>query len=221
MEIDEARVQARVFIIGGLPVCGAIVSGFVVLGASSLLGGPPLERLDWIGGAVFVGFAALGLAVSLRASLRVWRQGRSDADDAPLLARVSPLLVVVGLVAGVFIGRAIQRSAEGSLEQSVGFFWCEEPALLGFADAAQCETEGLRCLHETWRGDVEGEGAADELERSLTARRATLVSARDFDAQALGAVDRLLTELKLNESSPRRSAARRAGLGCLAARARR
>lgn len=215
MNEEEARVGARVLVLGGLPVCGAIVTAFALLAFRALTGGPPLEDRDWIAGAIFVVLAALGLLISLRAAWRVWKRGRTTQDEAPLLARVSPLLVIGGLVGGVFVGRAIERSAERSLERAVADSWCEEPALLGFRDVESCSAAGTPCLHEGWVSAGKWQAQAEQLVESLTRRRAALMAAPEYDDHAVRKLDRLLGQLAVREGAVNRSAARRAGVACL------
>ncbi|MDP1921981.1 MAG: hypothetical protein Q8L14_37415 [Myxococcales bacterium] len=215
MNQQEARLGARVLVLGGLPVCGAIVTSFMMFAFRALTGGPPLEDRDWVAGFIFVFFAALGLLISSRAAWRVWKGGSSVGEEAPLLARISPLLVVGGLVAGVFIGRAIERSAEGSLERGVAFFWCEDPTMLGFSDVAACVAAGTPCLHEGWVSAEKWQGKADELVEALKARRAAAMAAPEYDDQLVRKLDGMLGELAVREGSVNRSAARRAGVACL------
>lgn len=219
MNETEARLGSRLLVLGGLPVCGAIVTAFTSFGFRALTGGPPLEDRDWGAGAIFMTLSALGLLISLRAARRVWVKGASGTDEAPLLARVSPLLVVGGLVGGVFVGRAIEHSAEGSLENAVGYFWCGDPALLGFPDAESCVAAGTACLHEGWVSAEKWQPKADQLVESLKAQRARLMAAPEYDSQAVGNVDRLLGELAVRDGTEKRSAARRAGVACLLAAA--
>jgi hypothetical protein len=219
MNEQEARLGARLLVLGGLPVCGAIVTAFSLFAFRALTGGPPLEDRDWVAGAIFVTFAVIGLAISIRAALRVWRSGTAATDEAPLLARISPVLVVAGLVGGVFIGKAIERSAESSLERAVGYSWCEAPALLGFADVDACVAAGTPCLHEGWVDAGKWQTKADALVESLTVKRAGLMAAAEYDDQSVRRLDGLLRELTVRDGTEKRSAARRAGVACLAAAA--
>jgi hypothetical protein len=213
MNQSEARRNARALVIGGLPVCGALVTAFTMFAFRALTGGPPLEDRDWVGGFIFVFFAAVGLLVSSRAAWRVWSGGSSAGDE--FLARISPVLIVAGLVAGVFIGRAIERSAEGSLERAVSESWCEDPTQLGFSDVAACVAAGTPCLHEGWVSAEKWQAKADALVESLRARRAAAMAAPEYDDQAVRKLDRMLGELAVREGSVNRSAARRAGVACL------
>lgn len=215
MNQQQARFNARILVLGGLPACGAIVTAFTMFAFRALTGGPPLEDRDWVAGFIFVFFAALGLLISSRAAWRVWKGGSSAGDEAPLLARISPLLVVGGLVAGIFIGRAIERSAESSLERAVAESWCDEPALLGFPNAEACIAAGTPCLHEGWGSAEKWQGKADALVESLKVRRAALMAAAEYDEQAVRKLDGLLGELAVREGAVNRSAARRAGVACL------
>lgn len=215
MNEQEARLSARVLVLGGLPACGAIVTAFTMFAFRALTGGPPLEDRDWVAGFIFVFFAALGLVISSRAAWRVWKGGSTVGEEAPLLARISPLLVVGGLVAGVFIGRAIERSAEDSLERAVAESWCEDPTLLGFPDVEACVAAGTPCLHEGWGSAGKWQEKADALVESLKARRAALMAAAEYDDQAVRKLDRMLGELAVREGAVNRSAARRAGVACL------
>lgn len=219
MNETEAKITSRVLVFGGLPVCGALVTAFTWLAIRALTGGPPLETMDWIAGAIFVGLSALGLLVALRASRRIWQRGTTVTDKAPLLARISPVLVVVGLVAGVPVGHAIQTSSETSLENGIGYFWCGEPALLGFADVEACKAAGVPCLREGWVNAAPWQAKADELAKALEARRAALMAAPEYDSHAVGEVDTLLRELAVRSGTEKRSAARRAGVACLSAAA--
>ncbi|MDP3500694.1 MAG: hypothetical protein Q8S33_10190 [Myxococcales bacterium] len=219
MNQSEARFSARILVLGGLPVCGAIVTAFTMFAFRALTGGPPLEDRDLVAGFIFVFFAALGLIISSRAAWRVWKSGSSVGEEAPLLARISPLLVVGGLVAGVFVGRAIEQSAEGSLERAVRESWCEDPPLLGFSDVEACVAAGTPCLHEGWVSAEKWQGKADELVESLKARRAAAMAAPEYDDQAVRKLDRMLGELAVREGSVNRSASRRAGVACLHAAA--
>ncbi len=215
MNEEEASLGARVFVLGGLPVCGAIVTAFGRFAFRALTGGSPLEDRDWIAGAIVVVLAAIGLLISLRAAWRVWKRGRTIHDEAPLLARLSPLLVIGGLVGGVFVGRAIEQSAERSLESSVTDTWCEEPSLLGFKDVESCSAAGTPCLHEGWVSAEKWQAQAEELVKTLKTRRAGLMAAAEYDDRAVRKVDRLLGELAVREGTANRSAARRAGVACL------
>lgn len=215
MNQQQARLGARLLVLGGLPACGAIVTAFSMLAFRALTGGPPLEDRDWVAGFIFVFFAALGLLISSRAAWRVWKGGSTVGEEAPLLARISPVLVVAGLVGGVFIGRAIERSAEGSLESGVGDSWCEDPTMLGFSDVEACVAAGTPCLHEGWVSAEKWQTKADELVQSLKARRAAAMAAPEYDDRAVRKLDRMLGELAVREGAVNRSAARRAGVACL------
>ena len=223
MNVSEAIGTARLLIVGGLPVCAAIVSAFAIFGWRAATGGPPLEDHDFVAAAVFVGVAGVGLAVALRATWRLWRDGASDGDLAPMLARVSPLLLIVGGVGGVLIGTAINRSAETALESSVGTSWCEDPNLLGFYDVNTCVAAGIPCLHDGWVNAAPWQAKADAFAASLQAKRAALmaVAKKDFEQiQQIDRLDRMLSALAIRERTENRDAARRAGIGCMVDAAR-
>jgi hypothetical protein len=212
-------VGARLLLPAALPVCAGVVSSFSLLAVRSLTGGPPLERLDWVAGAVFVAFASVALLISLRAARRVWLKRGDEHDAEPLLARVSPFLIAAGLVAGVFAGRAIVRSSEGLLERDVADVWCESPELLGFSDVGACVAEGTRCLHEGWEHAEVWQEKADALAQALGQRRAGVMAAQPYDADAVRRLDGLLRELRVRDAAEKRSAADRAGVACLKAAA--
>ncbi len=211
-------VPALLFV--GLPACAAVVVGFPVLGAFALRG-PPLEFRDWVGGVVCWVLAFVGALVAARAGW--WRGG---ASRVPMMARLSPLLLLAGVLFGLWAGFQIAREHLEHYESWALSHWCDEPSLVGQPDAASCEPRALACLHQAWRGEVVDDAeVAERLRATLQARRAALVleaeaRARDgwlYSQPGADQVDRVLATLRVDPSRPNASTAERAALVCLAA----
>lgn len=207
----------KVLALLGLPVCSTLVVAFPMFGVLSVVEGPPLERRDWVAGAVFVVVALVALVVALRSSARVWRRGAQSADLSPWVARAVPALVVIGAVLGVLFARSVRAAQHQNLEQTVRFLWCDAPELLGQADAEACVEAGLDCQRAAWTDPAPFQARADALQTRLEARRKAAMAAADYDDAAVRAIDRLLSELRFDEARPVTSAADRGALACLAA----
>ena len=92
----------------GTPVLSGICVGAVVL-IGRLWGTSQLDTVFWFGAAISGGFSLLALGTILRASLRVHRTGERGLNAA--LARWSPVLILVGGIAGVIIAGRIADNA--------------------------------------------------------------------------------------------------------------
>lgn len=215
------RVAALLFV--GLPACAAICVGFPLLGVFSLTGGPPLERVDWVGGVVFTVVALGGFALALRAAIRVWRGG---ASVLPFVTRFSPLLLLAGLIGGVWAAFFLQRGHEQRSEALVTSAWCERPALVGHQTREACEQAALDCLHLAWEGATLEPGIAERLLATVVTRRreaereATRRSKSDgyYDGSEVRVLDRLLEQLRTDGRRPNDTRVRQAGLACLVTR---
>ncbi len=213
-------VRVVALLVVGLPSFAALMVGFPLLGFFALRG-PPLETSDWVGGVIFWGLATVGAVVSARAALRVWRGG---ASLLPGLTLVSPVLLVVGLAAGVWAAFSIQEAHVERHESGARSVWCERPEFVGRTNQNDCERAALDCLHLAWDGAAPESGAAEKLAAALTVRRQQAERAASTRAKSDGfysaadvrALDRLRDELRFDARNPEASRARQAGLVCLA-----
>lgn len=193
--------------------------GFPLLGFFALRG-PPLEVRDWVGGSIFWSLATVGVAVMVRAGLRVWRGG---ASVMPFMARVSPVLLVLGLAGGVWAAFSIQRRHVENSESIARSAWCERPEFLGRVDRTDCERAAVECLHLAWDGATPELGVAEKLLTALTARRQRAERAASqraksdgfYDGTEVRVLDRLRDELRFDSQRPAASRVRQAGLVCL------
>jgi hypothetical protein len=88
----------------GIPVCAALFSGAITFLLFSYSQGEPPGGGDLLGAIAFGGLSLVVVILALRAS-------RKTASIAPTLARATPILVLVGAVAGAFITVTIYREA--------------------------------------------------------------------------------------------------------------
>lgn len=213
------RLKATLLLMLALPFCAATLTSFPMFAFLSLTEGPPLELREWLGGGLFWVLALVVAVLTLRASVRTWR-GESSA--APVAARASPVLLLLGLAFGLWWSFSLERGLVTDSEFLAREFWCQQPSLLGFSAKAACDEAAVKCLHEAWnhRGDA---SSATALEQSLTSRRTEAsreadVSAKKsgiFDDHEVRAIDRLLEELRDDPHRPAASVVNRTAIVCL------
>lgn len=214
------RVTRLLFI--GVPSFAAISVGFPML-AFFARSGPPLERVDVIGGSIFTALAWAGFAMTVRSALRVWRGGSSLMH---FVAWFSPVLLLAGLIAGTWAAFAIHRSHVENSETWAKSVWCERPSFVGHASVEACEQAALECLHLAWEGATLEPGLADRLLATITTRRqqaekeATRRSKADgyYDGGEVRVLDRLRESMKVEPNKPRDTEVRQAALTCLVTR---
>lgn len=214
------RVTRLLFI--GIPSFAAISVGFPMLAFFSR-SGPPLERVDWVGGIIFTALAWAGFAMTVRSALRVWRGGSSLMH---FIAWFSPVLLLGGIVAGAWAAFSIHRSHVESSETWATTTWCDRPTFVGHSTVEACEQATLECLHLAWEGATLEAGLADRLLATITTRRqqaekeATRRSKTDgyYDGGEVRVLDRLRESMKVEASRPRDTEVRQAALACLVTR---
>lgn len=214
------RVNRLLFV--GLPSLAAISLGFPMLGVFSVRG-PPLERVDWVGGGIFTVLAWAGLVMTVRAAIRVWRGSSSVVH---FWAWFAPVLLLGGAVAGVWAAFSIQRAHVENSEAWARSAWCERPAFVGHASLAACEQSAVDCLHLAWEGATLEPGIAERLLATITTRRqqaekqATRRSRDDgyYDGNEVRVLDRLRDSMRADSNKPCDTAIRQAALACLVTR---
>lgn len=150
---------ARLIAFVGIAVCAGIISSFVTF---LVLGGLP--RNDVVMGVVLSVLAGAVLAVSLNATLRVERNGGTGAFV--LLARIVPVLILIGAAAGVWFAMGVHEKRK-RYDEDRAVRLCEFPAFWTLApDACLEAARGCVKQRET-RASVE---AVTEFTRELTAR---------------------------------------------------
>jgi len=130
-------LRAYLLTIAGVTVCTGIVVFALAFTAYELLAAEPFApRSDlwetWIFGAL----AAVVLAIALRA----WRRGRGD-DRFALLARLVPLLMIVGTAGGMWATYGIITGAQKD-QRMLEEMLCVQA---GATDVARCAPEAHRC----------------------------------------------------------------------------
>jgi hypothetical protein len=134
-----AWIRVYGLILGGVPVCAAIVTFALAFTGYELIASSPFApRGDLLEVWVVAALASVVLAIAIRA----WRRTRSTKLDASVfLARVVPVLVLLGVVLGVCFARSLivdgihgRIESETSLCQSVisgrEFAFDADPALV-------------------------------------------------------------------------------------------
>lgn len=105
---QTVRLKGLLLTALGIPVMSALVTGAIVQVVRSWGTSLP-DRAFWLGIGIFGGVSFIALGVVLRANWRVRRTGETGLNA--MLARWSPLLMVIGGVGGVIIGGRIVDSA--------------------------------------------------------------------------------------------------------------
>jgi hypothetical protein len=93
-------LRAILITLVGVPTCAAVVSGTITTVALSFVYDVPLDASESFGGAVGSFFAAIVLAIAVRAVRRAMR-GQGPTGGTRYLALAAFSLVPVGLVVGV------------------------------------------------------------------------------------------------------------------------
>lgn len=202
------ELRSTLLLLVGLPVMAALAVGFPLLGVFALTGGPPLETADLVAGALFVGLSWLALFITGRAALRVWR-GDGGSVLPTVVVRTSPVLMLLGVVLGVWAAFSLERSHEASSEELVAYDWCNEPT----SSAEGCEARAVACLHRAWAGERVDAASLARVQDSLTARRAALeqeaaahrAQDRFFNDDAIRRLEEVRARLRASGRPPRRA----------------
>lgn len=152
-------LRAFVLTFFGLIVCAGLITCFVTLGVFSVIEGPPLEAVDFVQGGVFIGLSAVVMVIALVASMRTREQGGTGA--LAVLARLAPVLMLVGAVGGVFAGFSIRGDRARFVASEVAEA-CEVPQVWKL-DAASCPAKAEACLRSAWKAPRPDEGAVAPL----------------------------------------------------------
>ncbi|MGV3625316.1 MAG: hypothetical protein ACO1OB_31185 [Archangium sp.] len=193
-----------------------------MLGLFSLRG-PPLETVDWVGGAIFTALSWAGFGFAVRAAVRVWRGGSSVTH---FIAWFSPVLLLGGAIGGAWAAFSIQRGHEHGVEESAKSAWCDRPLFVGHPSREACELAAIECLHLAWQGATLDDGIAERLQATFITRRqqaereATRRSKADgyYDGADVRVLDRLLEALTPNARRPNHTRVQHAALACLVTR---
>jgi hypothetical protein len=113
-EVLRALILASI----GIPVCAALFSGAITFLLFSYSQGEPPGEGDLVGALAFGGLSLAVVILALRAS-------RKTRSVAPTLARATPILILVGAIAGAWITVTIYRDAFAS-KQATRERYCRE-----------------------------------------------------------------------------------------------
>ncbi len=140
-------VSAYVLAIVAVVVSPCIVVTSTMLFVGGISSGEPLSRADTIMAALASGLALIIVVIAVVAH----RRKTSDTRFGLAAARFAPLLLGLGIIAGVGLGLALtdaQRDAAWSIDAGL----CTRFETLGTIDTAACVAVARTCRHETRDG---------------------------------------------------------------------
>jgi hypothetical protein len=144
------RVKAKAYTLTllAIPICSALTAAMAALMVHQRSAHPAIGLGDYLPTGGFMLLMVLLLAVALRSWLRTWRTGGSQGE-ASWLARLVPVLIVVGVIAGVWGGSRMVSSAEET-SRNLAMLHCSD--VLGYdAEPARqqaCMPVAIACSDE-------------------------------------------------------------------------
>jgi hypothetical protein len=142
------NLKALVIATVGLVATAAIAGGFLVQLVVSVTLGPPLENSDLAGGFLVASLSAMVLFIALRAAQRV---AAGEASEAPWLARLAPVLIVVGLAGGAWFAWLIQGDRRAHVER-VAAELCAQPGYWRL-EPLVCLSRARECVNASFRAE--------------------------------------------------------------------
>ena len=142
-------VRSFLLMLVAMPAAGALAVGTIVFVGYQMAAREPLEAADVGGAAIFGGASLLVVWIAFCAAAARVRRGGGSGEIFPLLAKLTPLLILLGAAGGGWAGYDICRSHQRDLRESAEYL-CTRLLAAPKTDArwCRCAPLALTCERE-------------------------------------------------------------------------